>query len=153
MYYSLVHHATYTLFVHPSKLHISAAYVLRIFSTACSGSERYCSTEDRCDARRLADYPPGQVCTEDMANTIITFSCRKSDHTLPTTSYKRHIMQTFRYDHHTRLLPYVLNAIADEAKVSSGKESICCHVINVYVDICVSHALRVSIFPCKLQTT
>ena len=25
---------------------------------------------------------------------------------------------SYRYDHHTRLLPYVLNAIADEAKVS-----------------------------------
>ena len=25
---------------------------------------------------------------------------------------------SYRYDHHTRLLPYVLNAIADEAEVS-----------------------------------
>lgn len=87
-------------------------------------SKRVGEDEDDRNAGRLAHFSPGQVQTE--MHAVGARGCHSGSDSLMLflisfpLSYDRapSACYSYRYDHHTRLLPYVLNAISDEAKVS-----------------------------------
>lgn len=96
--------------------------------TVDNRSKCLCARENNRDAWRLAGFPPGQVGAHGAMEKNVQLKKSPPPKIVIIISLPLYIFSLVitRYDHQTRLLPYVLNAIADEAKVSAVVSTFCC---------------------------